>query len=150
MAWRCSSNTNVGLISNLKDANIIQTSLVFETMKKVDRLNYAPGPDVAYEDSPAPIGHAATISAPHMHAHALEILAPALNEVKAPKILDVGCGSGYLVTCFARMVQLNAVAQAQGNTSKANITNLVNDGAKVVGIDYLEPLVQLSDRNIRK
>ena len=48
------------------------------------------------------------------------------------------------------MIQLNAVAQAQGNAEKANLTNLVADGAKVVGIDYLEPLVTLSEKNIRK
>lgn len=36
--------------------------------------NYAP--QYPYEDSPQPIGHRATISAPHMHASALEYLAP--------------------------------------------------------------------------
>lgn len=36
--------------------------------------NYAP--QYPYEDSPQPIGYRATISAPHMHASALEYLAP--------------------------------------------------------------------------
>jgi protein-L-isoaspartate O-methyltransferase len=29
----------------------------------------------AYSDTPQPIGHGQTISAPHMHAHVLEMLA---------------------------------------------------------------------------
>lgn len=40
-----------------------------------------------------PIGFNATISAPHMHAHALEDLEEYLRP--GMKVLDVGCGSGY-------------------------------------------------------
>ena len=65
-----------------------------------------------------------------MHAHALELLDPAINGVQNVKILDVGCGSGYLTACFGRMCeQLNG---------------------KVVGIDYLEVLVNLTRANIDK
>ena len=56
-------------------------------MLQVDRANYAPVH--AYEDSPQPIGHKATISAPHMHAYALEfLLTPALESYA--HILDIG------------------------------------------------------------
>lgn len=55
-----------------------------------------------YEDSPQSIGHNATISAPHMHAYALEVLEPKLT--KGAKVLDVGSGSGYLAACFSVMV----------------------------------------------
>jgi hypothetical protein len=41
-------------------------------MLSVDRGNYAP--NLAYEDSPQYLGYEQTISAPHMHAHALELL----------------------------------------------------------------------------
>ena len=41
-------------------------------MLSVDRGNYAP--NSAYEDSPQYLGYEQTISAPHMHAHALELL----------------------------------------------------------------------------
>ena len=36
------------------------------------------------------------------HAHALELLKEHL--VPGNKVLDVGCGSGYLTACFALMV----------------------------------------------
>jgi hypothetical protein len=41
-------------------------------MLRVDRGNYAP--NFAYDDSPQYLGFEQTISAPHMHAHALELL----------------------------------------------------------------------------
>jgi len=41
-------------------------------MLRVDRGNYAP--NLAYDDSPQYLGYEQTISAPHMHAHALELL----------------------------------------------------------------------------
>lgn len=39
------------------------------------------------------IGFGATISAPHMHAHAVENLLPLISDTGS--ILDVGSGSGY-------------------------------------------------------
>ncbi|KAF4696964.1 hypothetical protein FOZ60_013315 [Perkinsus olseni] len=68
----------------------------------VDRGNYVLERARAYEDSPQYIGHSATISAPHMHAHALELLEPFIVG-GAKKILDVGSGSGYLAVCMARL-----------------------------------------------
>merc|ERR1711916_141370 len=96
-----------------------------KAMKKVDRGNYAP--DRPYEDSPQPIGYQATISAPHMHAHAVQHLLPNANNPNA-KILDVGCGSGYLAAVFARL----------------------NPTSKIYAIDYIPELVELSRRNIMK
>ena len=71
--------------------------------------------------------HQATISAPHMHAHALELLAQHLQP--GMRALDVGCGSGYLAAVMARMVGIEG---------------------QVVAIDYLSPLVALSLENLRK
>ena len=68
-----------------------------QAMNKVDRKNYVPNGSSAYEDSPQPIGYGATISAPHMHAHAAENLLSFLPaaDFKGGAILDVGSGSGY-------------------------------------------------------
>jgi protein-L-isoaspartate(D-aspartate) O-methyltransferase len=65
-------------------------------MKRVDRANYVLSSYYAYEDSPQFIGFGQTISAPHMHARCLELLAPFLDKPKS-RVLDVGSGSGYLV-----------------------------------------------------
>lgn len=81
-----------------------------------------------YEDSPQYIGYDATISAPHMHAHCLELMVDKVLENAHPKLLDVGCGSGYLTACFARL----------------------NERATVVGIDYVEKLTALAVDNLRK
>jgi len=96
-------------------------------MRQTDRLFYSADPDEAYADNPHGIGYKATISAPHMHAHCLELLKDQLKP--GSKVLDVGCGSGYLSACFARMV---------------------GKGGKVIGIDYIKPLVDLSTSNILK
>jgi protein-L-isoaspartate(D-aspartate) O-methyltransferase len=106
-------------------AEMIQSNSLIEAMKKVDRANYAP--KSPYEDSPQSIGYRATISAPHMHAHAVQHLLPNANNPNA-KILDVGCGSGYLAVVFARL----------------------NPTSKVYAIDYIPELVELSQTNIMK
>ena len=70
--------TNNDLVDNLKKNSIIKSARVEEAMKAVDRghyCSYSP-----YVDSPQSIGFGATISAPHMHAHALELLANHLKE----------------------------------------------------------------------
>ena len=63
-------------------------------MREVDRAEFVGEGWTPYEDRPQPLEFAATISAPHMHAHALEWLKDHLKE--GAKVLDVGCGSGIL------------------------------------------------------
>lgn len=69
-------------------------------MLAVDRCFFAPRDP--YVDSPQGIGYGVTISAPHMHAHALEVLKDHLKV--GCRVLDVGSGSGYLTACMAMMV----------------------------------------------
>nr|KAG5694593.1 hypothetical protein BaRGS_015006 [Batillaria attramentaria] len=95
-------------------------------MKMVDRANFCKFN--AYTDSPQSIGYAVTISAPHMHAHALELLSPNIS-TRVATALDVGSGSGYLTACMALLV---------GETGKA------------VGIDHVDELVQDSIVNVKK
>ena len=63
----------------------------------------------AYEDAPQTIGFAATISAPHMHAHALEYLVDHLKP--GARVLDVGCGSGVGVMpcCLSTLHRLTSL-----------------------------------------
>ena len=125
MAWMSSGNSNNDLIDKLKHHGIIKSPRVEAAMKAVDRKNYSPYNP--YMDSPQSIGYAATISAPHMHAHALELLKEHLTE--GASCLDVGSGSGYLTACMAHMV---------GETGCA------------VGIEHIKELTEHSVKNLNK
>ncbi|ELU16573.1 hypothetical protein CAPTEDRAFT_159419 [Capitella teleta] len=125
MAWRSSGSSNVNLIENLQSNGIIKNERVAEAMKAVDRGHFSP--HNPYMDSPQGIGYSVTISAPHMHAHALELLSDHLTDGK--RALDVGSGSGYLTSCMAIMV---------------------GDKGLAVGIDHIDQLVNHSIDNVRK
>lgn len=128
MAWRCSAESNRGLIHNLVAANIITLPIVRDAMLAVDRVHFAGSPTEAYQDSPLSIGYSQTISAPHMHAYAAEHLASHISRPGAA-VLDVGVGSGYLSAVFAEMVP---------------------EGGHVYGIDCISDLVKYSEQNLLK
>jgi protein-L-isoaspartate(D-aspartate) O-methyltransferase len=116
-------------------------------------------------DAPQSIGYGQTISAPHMHSHALEEILPSLtkitrelqqmqimsegengstktnnlNEDMELKILDVGCGSGYLSAAFGRLVDRGLQGPIHP-LSKGHVW----------GIDVVPELVTLSRNNIMK
>jgi protein-L-isoaspartate(D-aspartate) O-methyltransferase len=125
MAWGGNGNTNQGLVSQLQQSGTFHHDKVKEVMLSIDRADFTSIDP--YHDCPQTIGYGATISAPHMHAMALEGL---LNHVKPDShILDVGSGSGYLTACLAKLLGPNG---------------------KVIGIDHINELVELSERNVRK
>ena len=73
-----------------------------------------------------------TISAPTMHANAIEYLKNSLR--KGAKVLDVGSGSGYLTVCFAKMVHDKRIPLS--NESQG----------KVIGIDVHPELIEYSQK----
>ncbi|CAG0881187.1 unnamed protein product [Cyprideis torosa] len=125
MAWRSHGTSNADLIRQLVANGVIKSKKVEEIMLQVDRGHYSTRNP--YMDSPQGIGYGVTISAPHMHAYALEILQDNLKP--GMKALDVGSGSGYLTVCMALMV---------------------GEEGKAIGIDHLDELVQGSLKNIEK
>ena len=129
MAWRCSGRSNQELISNLSSEGLIKSPLVAKAMSLVDRANYCADPTTAYQDSPQSINYGATISAPHMHAHAVENLLPLLEKPGA-RVLDVGSGSGYTMAVFWHIVRPHK--------------------GTVVGIDHIKQLVDWSVHNLKK
>ncbi|KAG0647104.1 L-isoaspartate(D-aspartate) O-methyltransferase [Hyphodiscus hymeniophilus] len=129
MAWTCSGRTNAELVENLFRKGLIRSEIVKGAMEKVDRAHYTPSPSRAYEDSPQSIGHAATISAPHMHASAAESLLPFLHS--NARVLDIGSGSGYLTAVLAEIVQRD---EGRG-------------GGRVVGLEHIPALRDLGERN---
>ncbi|KAG5946483.1 hypothetical protein E4U53_006583 [Claviceps sorghi] len=130
MAWRCSGRTNSQLVENLWRSGLITDQRAKGAFLKVDRAHYAPVS--AYEDSPQPIGHQATISAPHMHAMAIENLLSYLvpsEPSPAPRALDIGSGSGYLTHLMAE---------------------LVGSRGLVVGLEHIAALQHLGESNMSK
>ncbi|KAI6243443.1 Protein-L-isoaspartate(D-aspartate) O-methyltransferase domain containing protein [Aphelenchoides fujianensis] len=122
MATVFNAKTNEQLIEQLRKTDAFyHGEAVRKVMLGVDRGDFAP--TNPYQDAPQGIGHNATISAPHMHAIALQGL---LDVIKPDShVLDVGSGSGYLTVCLANMIGPNGT---------------------VVGIDHIDELVQLVDQ----
>nr|ACL14903.1 L-isoaspartyl methyltransferase 2 TIS II alpha-psi [Arabidopsis thaliana] len=116
-----------GMVENLKRYGVISSKRVAQVMEALDRGLFVPVGSSAYVDTPVPIGYNATISAPHMHATCLQLLEDKLHP--GMRALDVGSGTGYLTGCFALMVG------AEG---------------RVVGVDHIPELVDMSIKNIEK
>ena len=85
----------------------------------------------AYDDTPLPIGHGQTISAPHMVA----IMCDILDLHSGMNILEVGGGSGYHAAVMARIIGAEGmvfsveripelVELARDNLKKAGIINV--------------------------
>lgn len=119
--------TSESLLSRLAASRVIKSDRVLKVMKKVDRAAYVPKGLDPYEDRPQPIGDGQTISAPHMHGQALELLCPFLHP--GCKALDIGCGSGYLTACMGE---------------------LVAPGGLVIGIENRQSLVDLALSNVSR
>ena len=101
-------------------------------MLQVDRADFIEKDP--YCDDSQFLGYNVVISAPHMHAYALEYLHPALNNFKNCnplnfRFLDIGSGSGYLTVCLSK---------------------LINDLGTVVGIEHIPELYLKGENNIKK
>ena len=130
MAWRSSGESNTDLIEQLTQYGIVKSHNVIVSMKATDRkfyCNLSP-----YVDAPQRIGYSATISAPHMHAYALELLKDLITP--SSKVLDVGAGSGYLTAVFSRY---------------QNLQSDVGEGI-VIGIEHHPKLVELAIKNLNQ
>lgn len=77
MFWNFSGRSNAELVQHLWEEKTIKSTEVAKAMYAVDRSNFCPY--MCYQDCPEPIGYGQTISAPHMHASAMELLLPQLN-----------------------------------------------------------------------
>ena len=177
-AWTCHGRNQRELVDKLCQAQIIQSPAVRDVMYKVDRKHYVP--QNPYMDAPQAIGLGQTISAPHMHAHVLEEMYPYLQRqiqkrtkqqqpattassstVESPtiKMLDVGCGSGYLTAALGRWIQKNGSSlhndsdnggtRNSENSQTADSTILGATG-KVFGIDVYPHLINLTTGNMKE
>jgi len=155
-AWKSQGTNQRELVHQLRSKGIIRTDTIETVMEKVDRGNYcflrpkheSESKHLCYTDRALSIGLGQTISAPHMHAYALEELYPSVaakirqeKEGVSPKILDVGCGSGYLTACLGRWLQQSSRATTSRDKDKIG---------KVFGIDVRKDLVEMTRQNVER
>lgn len=117
---------------------------VVETLLKYDRQKFHPHKNIsAYYNRPKVIpGTQQTMSAPHIHAMALQAIEPFLNKallkVKGDykklkfNVLDIGCGTGYVTATMADMIKIK------------------QNKSRVVAIDIYDNLVRLTENNLKK
>lgn len=88
------------LCEYLSTNQLLRTPELRKAFTQVDRSFFAPSSN-PYDDAPCYIGADATISAPHMHAIAMEFLTKSLlgshEKDTTISFLDIGSGSGYIV-----------------------------------------------------
>ncbi len=91
------------LVERLRKSGYIRSDSVQAAMEAVPREKFVPEymEDRAYVDTPLPIGHGQTISAPSMIAIMLE----ELDLHTGQKVLEIGTGSGYNATLIYEMVK---------------------------------------------
>lgn len=108
------------------------TQFTKRLMNRIDRKHFVMNKQQSYLDRPSHLIQKQTISAPHMHARAIEYMEPVLKPGNS--ILDIGSGSGYLCACYAEAV-------------KVYNKNLKKRGT-VIGIDIFPKLVHYSEKVI--
>lgn len=118
-------NSHEELILYLCKKEVITDPNAIQAMLDVDRGDFSV--QNPYQDRPQFIGYGTTISAPHMHAHALQNLASNLKP--GMTAMDIGTGSGYLTCAMAKMV---------------------GEEGKVIGIDHIEELIDIATVNVSK
>lgn len=119
------------MIENQLRNRDIYDEKVLQAMRAVDREIFIPGNlnDMAYEDTPLPIGRGQTISQPYIVAY----MAQTLNLSPEDKVLEVGSGCGYNAAIISRMVShvysieiIEWLAEvAKENLKKADIPNVI-------------------------
>ena len=121
-----------GLLNKLYQDKVVKSQIIYDTMLQVDRGDFIEKDP--YCDDSQYLGYHVVISAPHMHAYALEYLYPALKNFlncnpKNFRLLDIGSGSGYLTVCLSK---------------------LIKDQGTVIGIEHIPELYQKGENNIKK
>ena len=126
------------LVEALRSSGYIKTEDVRGAFLAVPREEFVPESlrDRAYVDTPLPIGHGQTISAPSMIAIMLENMDLAVGQ----KVLEIGSGSGYNAVLLYEMVKSRVITVERMpelvELAKSNIKATgYSDGVEVVSGD---------------
>ena len=118
---------NKCLLIELIALGMIKTGKGALSMLLVDRKDFAPVNPYLNKAMRINEKYKVNISAPNMHANALEYLSDYCTENS--RILDIGSGTGYL-TCA--------------------LSALTNYKGLVVGVEHIQEIIELAEQNIRK
>lgn len=91
---------------------------------------------LAYADTAVPVGAGKRLAPPKIQGRALQSLAPRKNET----VLEIGCGSGYLTACLARLSARVTAVEWQPElvaAAKRNLAGLGIDNVTVLEGDAL-------------
>ncbi len=116
----------------------VRNEEVLEAMMNVPRHKFVPDEmkDLAYHNSPLPIGYMQTISQPFMVAHMTELLK--INE--GDKILEIGTGSGYQAAVLSELtpnIYTIEIVEELGMHAKKTLSELGYNTIKVkIGDGY--------------
>ncbi len=91
------------MVNDLVARGVISDARVIAAMKQVQRHLFVPSSvqSAAYQNTPLPIGHGQTISAPDIVAMMTEALKPKATD----KVLEIGTGSGYQAAVLSKLVK---------------------------------------------
>lgn len=119
------SHASKQLINSFIRSGLLKTPKIISAFRSIKREDFVPFPyrQHAWLDAPLPIGHGATISAPHMYAIMLE----AAHLKEGQKVLEIGAGSGY---------------------GAALIAYVVGRSGKVYSIERVRELAEFASKNI--
>jgi protein-L-isoaspartate(D-aspartate) O-methyltransferase len=117
------------LIDSLTRQGILRSPKVIKAMRAVPRTKFLSSDSQLYSatDTPLPIGHGQTISAPRIVA----IMNEALQLETGQKILEIGAGSGWHAATVAEIVAPNNAPRSEwGHVYTVEINQNLADTAK--------------------
>ncbi|MFC1746698.1 protein-L-isoaspartate(D-aspartate) O-methyltransferase [Candidatus Riflebacteria bacterium] len=113
----------------------IKDPVLLKVMAELDRSLFVPShsKDLAFEDTPLPIGHHQTISQPYIVAYMTELL----NLKPDSRVLDIGTGSGYQTAIFAGICTRGKVCSIEVIPELSLQARKVLDSCNYTNIEFI-------------
>jgi protein-L-isoaspartate(D-aspartate) O-methyltransferase len=125
-------------------AGAVLNNRVLDAMRDIRREIFVPEQyrKAAYADASVPIGQGQTMLPPILHGRILQALAPSPDQVA----LLVGCGTGYLAACLARLVARVRAFEIFADLAEQTRANLLAATVNNVGVEVADGM-QLDEQN---